>query len=177
MDNTLVIIKPHAIEKKIIGEIISRFEKVGLNIIDIKLLNNNESFWNSFYPSQDEWYINVGNKTIEDYKINNIDIINELGTDNPLKIGQNVKEWLVNHMSSGPGLAILLEGNQAPSKVRKMCGKTLPNQADPGTIRFDYSFDSPLLANLEKRPVFNIIHASNPEEEGEFERERKLIFG
>jgi len=75
-----------------------------------------------------------------------------------------VKDWLVDHTSNGTGVAAVLEGNEALVKVRTACGKTLPNVATPGTIRFDFSSDSPSLANEEKRPVFNLIHASDPEE-------------
>ena len=78
-----------------------------------------------------------------------------------------VKEWLVENMSSAESIAVVLSGNEALQKVRAACGKTLPNIAAPGTIRFDYSTDSPTLANDEKRPVFNLIHASDPEEERE----------
>jgi nucleoside-diphosphate kinase len=105
-----------------------------------------------------------------------IDVQKELGTTDPVALGKMIKNWLVDHMASGPSVAAILEGNEAPSKVRKACGKTLPNVADPGTIRFDFSCDSPVLANQEKRPVFNIIHASDPEEEGSVEKEIYLIF-
>ena len=100
----------------------------------------------------------------------------EIVTTDPLAIGRKVKEWLVGHMSSGPCVAAVLEGNEAPRKVRKLCGATLPNVADPGTIRFDFSCDSPALANREKRPVFNLVHASDPDEENSIAREIELVF-
>ena len=67
-------------------------------------------------------------------------------------------------MSSGSAVAAVLSGNEAAKKVRLACGATLPNVAAPGTLRFDYSTDSPALANEEKRPVYNLIHASDPTE-------------
>jgi len=100
----------------------------------------------------------------------------EIVTTDPLAIGRKVKEWLVGHMSSGPCVAAVLEGNEAPRKVRKLCGATLPNVADPGTIRFDFSCDSPALANREKRPVFNLVHASDPDEENSIAKEIELVF-
>ena len=58
--------------------------------------------------------------------------------------------------------------------VRKLVGSTIPLFAQPGTIRGDFSVDSPDLANREGRPVYNLIHASGDAEEAE--REVKLWF-
>ena len=164
MNHTLIIVKPHAVVRGLTGEFIARFEKMNLNIKAIKHVSEPASFWDSFYPSDESWFKNVGTKTIENNKKNGVNVIEKLGTDDPIKIGKMVKRWLVEHMASNLSIAVCLEGNEALTKVRTACGSTLPNVAQPGTIRFEYSSDSPTLANEELRPVYNLIHASDPEE-------------
>lgn len=176
MDRTLIILKPHAVTRKLTGRILARFEDAGLDIVELKMLRGSAELWKQFYPSDDTWFKNVGTKTLTSCQELGIDVQAEIGTRDPLVIGKRVKEWLVGHMSSGPCVAAILEGNEAPTKVRKLCGATLPNLAAPGTIRFDFSSDSPALANREKRPVFNLIHASDPDEENSFARESALVF-
>jgi nucleoside-diphosphate kinase len=66
-------------------------------------------------------------------------------------------------------MAFVCEGIHAVSVVRKLVGDTLPYRAAPGTIRGDFSIDSPTAANLMKRPVRNLIHASGTVEEAQFE--------
>lgn len=164
MNRTLFLVKPHAVQRKLVGTFLSRFEAMGLEIDAIRLVREPPDFWNRFYPSEDEWFHNAGSKTAEDYARSNIDPIAKLGTDKPIEIGKLVKKWLVEHMSAEPSVAVIWRGNEAVAKVRTAVGKTLPNIAAPGTIRFDYSSDSPRLANDEGRPVYNLVHASDPDE-------------
>jgi nucleoside-diphosphate kinase len=177
MDRTLIILKPHAVQRGLTGRILSRFEDMGLTIRNIKHFQGSARLWQRFYPSDETWFKNAGLKTLKSCQDAGIDVKAELGTSDPSAIGRMIKEWLVGHMSSGPCVAVILEGNEAPIKVRKACGPTLPNLGQPGNIRFDFSCDSPALANKEKRPVFNLIHASDPEEEGSVEKEILIIFG
>ena len=115
-----------------------------------------------------------GRKTLETYRKYGIDPKKELGTTNKVKIGQMIKEWTVEFMSSGPVVAMIIEGPHAIENVRMIVGPTLPAFAPPGTIRGDFSVDSPAIANIKKRPVKNLIHASgNPQEA---ENEIKLWF-
>ncbi len=167
MNQTLIIVKPHAVQRGLTGEFLARFERMGLKIKAIQVVNKPADFWRSFYPSEESWYQNAGSKTLENCERNGIDVKERLGTNEASAIGRMVKEWLVDNMSSAESVAVVLAGNEALQKVRIACGKTLPNIAVPGTIRFDYSTDSPTLANDEKRPVYNLIHASDPEEERE----------
>ena len=176
LDRTLIILKPHAVTRGLTGRILARFEDMGLVISQIKKFRESEAFWDGFYPSDDQWKTNVGTKTLDSCKELGIDVALELGTTEALKIGALVKSWLAEHMSSGPVVAAILEGNEAARKVRKVCGATLPQLASPGTIRFDFSCDSPALANKEKRPVYNLIHATDPDEAGALEKELRYIF-
>lgn len=170
LEKTLVIVKPHAVARGLVGKILQRFEDMGFKFMELKIIKGSQELWDDFYPSNEQWLENVGKKTLENYKTNNLDIGEKFGTSDPISIGRIVKSWLVKHMSSGNSVAVILEGNEALNKVRIACGNTLPNLADPGTIRFDFSSDSPSLASDEQRPVFNLIHASNPEEMREDQR-------
>jgi nucleoside-diphosphate kinase len=164
MSQTLIIVKPDAVGRGLVGEFLSRFERMGLKIGAIRVVREKEEFWNQFYPSDLDWFENVGRKTLLNCTERKIDVRSRLGTDDPAKIGRKVKGWLVAHMSSGDAVAVVLEGNEAPTKVRIACGATLPNVASPGTIRFDYSCDSPASANDDSRSLYNLIHASDPSE-------------
>ena len=73
-----------------------------------------------------------------------------MGTADDLEIGKNVRQWLVDYMTSAPLVRIVVEGVHAVDMVRKICGATMPYLADMGTIRGDYSADSPAVANMEK---------------------------
>jgi len=176
LNRTLIILKPHAVLRGLTGRILARFEDMGLVISELKLFRESAQFWAGFYPSDEQWLANVGSKTLDSCREIGINVEHELNTTDPLKIGRTVKGWLADHMSSGPCIAAILEGNEAARKVRKVCGATLPHAASPGTIRFDFSTDSPALANKEKRPVFNLIHATDPDEEGALEKELTYIF-
>lgn len=161
LDRTLLIVKPHAVERGLVGTFLARFESMGLKLAAIKAVEKDPEFWDRFYPSDEGWFENVGFKTLENCRQNGINVEESLGTADPGRIGRMVKGWLVDHMSSGPSIAVVLQGNEAPQKVRAACGATLPNAAAPGTIRFDFSTDSPTLANAQKRPVYNLVHASD----------------
>jgi len=164
VSKTLIIVKPHAVQRGLVGEFLSRFERMGFQIQALQVVKRPAEFWGKFYPSESSWFENAGKKTLQNCLDRGIDVRSRLGTDNPIDIGMKVKDWLVANMSSSGVIAAVLEGNEAPTKVRLAVGHTLPNNASPGTIRFDYSSDSPALANDELRPVFNLIHASDPTE-------------
>ena len=80
-----------------------------------------------------------------------------------------VRAWLVDYMTSAPLVRMVVEGIHAVDMVRKICGVTIPNFADMGTIRGDYSSDSPAVANSEKRAVMNLVHASETPQEAKHE--------
>jgi len=169
MERTLVLIKPEGVKRKFVGRIISRFEDANLTIEKMKLMVASRELVEKHYPSDREWTTLVGNKTLDTYKQFGIDPVSELGTSDAYEIGKTVKGWLVEYISSGPIVALVLSGNHAVDVVRKLVGSTIPINAQPGTIRGDYSVDSPDLANKEKRPVQNLIHASGNVKEAETE--------
>jgi nucleoside-diphosphate kinase len=169
-EKTLVVIKPDAMQRGIMGEIISRYEKVGLKVIGAKMLKVPKELADKHYPKdRDDFITGMGQKTLNSYKDQGLDPIKELGTDDPRDIGLKIQGWLVEFISESPVMALVLEGPHAIEVVRKLTGFTLPSKADPGTIRGDYSFDSSAYANTAKRPIRNLIHASGDAEEAEFE--------
>ena len=174
IDQTVVLIKPDGVKKGIMGEVISRFERVGLKITAAKLIWVDKTFVGKHYADEDKYHETVGEKTLENYKKYGLDPNENLGTEDPVKIGRMVRNWNMEFLSSGPVLAVLLEGPDAVPIVRKMVGNTFPSEALPGTIRGDFALDSAYLSNIKKRTTRNIIHASGNKEEAEFEK--KLWF-
>jgi nucleoside-diphosphate kinase len=174
-ERTLVLIKPDGVERKLVGEIISRFEKASLKIIGLGIVKASKEKFDKHYPKDKDWIENLGKNFIKTCQENNIDFdIKNLGVKNEYELGLKVREWLIDYMASGPVVKIVLEGNNAIEVVRKIVGHTLPQKAQPGTIRGDFSIDSPIVANLEKRALKNLIHASGSKKEAE--KEIKLWF-
>lgn len=169
MEKTLVLIKHDGVSRGLIGRIVSRFERVGLKLVALEFIKSTSDMGEGHYPTSDEWYLKVGNRTLSDYKAKGIDPIQELGTDKPMQIGKLVKQWNVDYLTYGPVLAIVLEGPDAVSLVRKIAGDTIPSKALPGTIRGDFGMDSIEQANKQKRPLYNLIHASGEVDEAETE--------
>lgn len=174
METTIVLIKPDGVKRGIIGEIISRFEKMGLKIAAMKMVWVEKDLVAEHYSNKEDFLRGMGEKTLKTYEQYGKDAMEELGTDDPLEIGKMLRNWNIDFIASGPVVAMLLEGNHAVDNVRMLVGDTIPTFAVPGTIRGDYSVDSPVLANAKKRTIRNIVHASGNIEEAEFEK--KLWF-
>lgn len=170
IERTLVVLKPDAVQRGIVGDLIARFEKTGLKIIGVKMFVPPKSLLDEHYPaSRTEFVKGLGERTLESYAEAGIDATQHFKDVDPLKIGHEVRNWLVDFMTSAPVLAMVLEGPHAIEIVRKIRGHTLPQKANPGTITGDYSFDSSGFANTGKRPIRNLVHASGNIEEAEFE--------
>jgi nucleoside-diphosphate kinase len=153
-----------------VGDIITRFERVGLKIIAAKLFIPSKEMLDKHYPADREDFVRgLGNRTLDSYKEMGLDPIEQFGMEDAARIGEQVRTWLTDFMRSGPVFAFALEGPHAIEVVRKIVGSTLPQKALPGTIRGDYSFDSSYMANSASRPIKNLIHASGNAEEAKFE--------
>lgn len=170
-EKTVVLLKPDAVRRGLSGEILARFEKAGFKIIAIKMVHVDADLVAKHYPDNKEYLTLVGQKTLKTYKEYGQDPSEELGTKDAYEIGQMVRKWNMEFLSSGPVVVVLLQGLHAVDAVRMLVGNTLPRFAEPGTIRGDYSLDSPILANRQKRSVKNMIHASGTVEEAKFEEE------
>jgi len=171
-ERTVVLVKPDGVKRALIGEVIHRFEKAGLKIVALKMVWVDKEMVSKHYPdSRTELLEGIGKKTLDTYEKYGKDPKEELGTMDPLEIGRMVNSWNIDLLTSGPVIAILLEGIHAIDNVRMMAGNTLPVFAAPGTIRGDFSIDSPALANTRKRSVRNIVHASGNTEEAKYEEQ------
>jgi len=170
MEKTLVLVKPDAVQRGLVGDIIGRFEKAGLKIIATKMVTPDKELAEKHYPNDRREFIEgMGHKTLGSYKEGGVDPIENLGTDDPHAIGLMVHQWLVDFLVSGPVIALVLEGDDAIQQVRDIAGHTIPVLAASGTIRGDHSDDSPVKANAEKRAIHNLVHASGDRTEAEFE--------
>ncbi len=138
VERTLVVFKPDAVQRGIVGEILQRFERVGLKIVGVKMAA----------PDRDHYY-----KHYED--------IGKMVT----RRGEETFNMTLDMMMSGPVIAMVLEGVEAVPVVRKIVGPTEPKSADMGTIRGDFSHISFGYADACQKGVPNLIHASGDLEE------------
>ena len=104
LERTLVLLKPDAVQRGLIGEIVSRFERKGLRLVGLKLRRFDLKLIEQHYAVHRE---------------------------------RPFYGKLVKFMTSGPVVAIAIEGKDAIEVVRKLMGKTNSRQAEPGTIRGD----------------------------------------
>lgn len=142
MERTLIILKPDAVQRGIVGEVLSRFEKAGFKIVGAKMLRPDYQHYHQHYEG--------------------------IGTLKTRK-GEDIFESQLASMQEGPVIALVLEGVDAVETVRKMVGSTEPKTALPGTIRGDYAHMSYGQAALSGRSVANVIHASAEPNEAEQE--------
>jgi len=170
-ERTYVMVKPDGVKKGLIGEIIKRFEQRDLKIVALEMFQPTADQIDNHYPKDESWITRLGTKTLQTYEKYGYDANEDFGTTDAEKIGPEVRKWVVDYMTSAPLVRMIVQGTHAVDMVRKICGPTMPYQAEMGTIRGDYSNDSPAIANAEKRAVANIIHASETPEEAAHEIE------
>jgi len=170
-ERTVVIIKPDGVKRGLTGEIIRRIEQRGLKIIALGMIWPSREQMDIHYPKDETWITGLGKNTERSYKEYNIPttLKEDYGTEDLYEIGKMVREWLVEFMTSGPLVKMVVSGLHAIPMVRKIVGPTIPSLAEMGTIRGDFSVDSPALANIQKRSVHNLVHASGSVEEAENE--------
>ena len=168
-EKTYVMVKPDGVRKGLIGEVIKRFEQRDLKIVALEMFQPTKEQIDNHYPKDEAWITRLGEKTLATYEKYGFDPQTELGTTKAEEIGPQVREWLIEFMISAPLVRMVVEGIHAVDMCRKIAGPTMPYQADMGTIRGDFSADSPALANKEKRAVENIVHASETPEEAAHE--------
>lgn len=169
-EKTLVLLKPDAVERGLVGELITRFERAGLKLLAAKMVRPSQELADKHYPKERTAFIEgMGNKTLESYREGGHDPIATFGTEDAHEIGIMLQKWLVDFITSGPVMAMVLSGPDAVNTVRDLRGHTIPVKAAKGTISADYSDDSPVKANAEKRSIKNLVHASGDKEEAEFE--------
>lgn len=142
MEQTLVLLKPDALQRALAGEIITRFERVGLKIVAAKVIK----------PNKEQYY-------------HHYETIGKMIS----RRGQEAFDVTLEFMQEGPILAMVLEGIEAVAVVRKMVGTTEPKAAEPGTIRGDFSHISFAYASANNLSLPNLIHASGDPDEAKQE--------
>lgn len=140
IEKTLVLIKPDGVERGLIGEVIKRFENVGLKIVGMKMSWTDQNFAKKFYTE-----------------------------DITKRRGATVRKNLLKYITTGPVVVICLEGIHAVELVRKLVGDTESRKALPGTIRGDFSHHSYAYADKKGIAIKNIIHASANKKEADQE--------
>lgn len=168
---TFLMIKPDGVQRGLTGEVIRRIERVGLKIIGLKMLKPTHDLVDNHYPKDAAWITRLGQKTLATYEKYGYDAMKEFGTNEASEIGPVVRKWLIDFMTSGPIVALIVKGVHSVEMVRKLCGNTMPANAELGTIRGDFSIDSAAAANRDKRAVYNIVHASETQDEAKHEIE------
>lgn len=166
---TFVLIKPDGVRKGLVGEVIKRMEQRDLKVVALEMFQSTKAEMDKHYPKDEKWMSRIGEKTTNTYNKYGYDVKKDFGSTDLLKIGKEVRRWLVDFMVSAPMVKMVVQGVHAVDMVRKIVGPTMPYLAEMGTIRGDYSADSAISANMEKRAVFNLVHASETPEEAEHE--------
>ncbi len=170
-EKTFLMIKPDGVRKGLIGEIIKRLEQRDLKIVALEMFHATKEQIDAHYPKDEKWITRLGEKTASTFQKYGYDLEKEYGTTDLFVIGTNVRGWLIDYMVSAPMVRMVVQGLHSVDMVRKIAGQTLPFMAEMGTIRGDYSIDSPALANKEKRAVMNLVHASETPKEAAHEIE------
>ena len=144
VEKSLVVLKPDAVQRGLVGEIIARFEKVGLKIVAMKMVRPDREMYFKHYE--------------------------EIGTM-ITRHGEEVFNMNVEYMMTGPVIAMVIEGVEAVTLVRKLVGATEPKSAEVGTIRGDFTHMSFAYAHEKGIGVPNLVHASGNADEAKKEIE------
>lgn len=142
MEQTLVVLKPDTIQRGLVGEIITRFERAGLKIVAMKMVAPDEEHFHKHYEG-----------------------ISKLVS----RWGEDIYHITLSHMTEAPVIAFVLEGVEAVAHVRKMVGATDPKDSQPGTIRGDFTHVTRAYTNERGGTLPNILHASGDTSEAKQE--------
>lgn len=158
-ERSFVIVKPDGIQRGLVGEIISRFERTGLKLVALKMtVLDKERIW-KHYDKDDEWFLKKGTKIAADREAAGLSAEKE-----PIEYGKDIIRALDKYMTSGPVVIMVWEGSHAVDVITKLVGETAPRTADVGTIRGDLTIDSYEMASIDDRAVRNLIHCSDTPE-------------
>jgi len=169
MERSLVLLKPDAVQRGLIGDIISRIERTTLKVCAMKMVYSSKELAGKHYADDEEWLKSVGEKAMKAYKEKG-----EKVEKTELEIGQMIRQQLMDFIAMSPVVALVIEGHNAVATIRKVVGDTAPAHAPVGTIRGDYAIESYAMADALGRPIQNLIHASGTPKEAE--REIKVWF-
>jgi len=163
-ERSLIILKPDAVQRSLMGEIISRFERKGLKFVAFKFITPSEEHLFAHYNKDDEWFTKKGENMVNNLKDQGQSVEKEA-----IEYGKDIIRAVVKEMRRSPVLAIVVEGGDAINQVTKLVGTTDPATADIGTIRGDFGVDTYAHTTFEDRSIRNLIHCSDVPEEAERE--------
>ena len=164
-ERTFVAVKPDGVQRGLVGEVVKRFEQVGLKLVAMKMLVATPEHVEKHYTLDPEWRRVTGEKTIASYKAKGL----TPPTEDPLEVTSKLLKTLSAYMTSGPLVAMVWEGAHAQKIVKKLTGGTEPLTSDVGTIRGDYVLDSYAMSDGDGRAVRNVLHCSGSTAEAERE--------
>lgn len=164
-ERTFVIIKPDGVQRSLIGEIIKRYERVGLKLVALKLMVPTEEMVEKHYTLDPSWKEITGKKSIQGF----IDKGLTPPTNDPIALSNDLLRRLAKYITSGPIVAMVWQGAHAVKIVRKITGGTEPLTSDVGTIRGDFVLDSYPMSETDDRSIRNLVHASGSVKEAEDE--------
>ena len=165
IQQTLILLKPDAVQRGLIGTIISRFEQVGLKMTAIKMVHPRKEDVDQHYALTDEWMRGVFEKSKAKYDADG----EAFPWTDHVAYGTEIKRGLMDFLMAAPIVAMVWEGEGAVAIIRKLVGSTESAGSPAGTIRGDFSHDSYSLSNNQNRPLRNLIHASGTPEEAKNE--------
>ena len=169
LERTMIAIKSESIQRHLIGEFMTKFEKRGLKMIACKLVAPDAELIGQHYADDEDWYVSSGTKTRANYEAKG-----EKNLLEPAEYGRMTRGKLMNSLRDRPILVMIWEGSHAVELGRKTAGATNPLVADIGSIRGDYSSDSYEVSDDTGRAIQSLVHASGSVEEAE--REISLWF-
>lgn len=164
-ERTFVAIKPDGIQRGLVGEIIARYERIGLKLLAMKMLVPTPDLIEEHYTLDPGWRQAVGEKSIKGF----VDKGLTPPSEDPQEMATSILKRLRDYMTSGPVIAMVWQGAHAVKIVRKITGGTEPLTSDVGTIRGDYMLDSYQMSESDQRSIRNLVHASGSVKEAEDE--------
>jgi nucleoside-diphosphate kinase len=172
-ERTFVILKPDAVQRGLVGEVTKRFERIGLKIAAMKMVVPTEDQCWTHYHKEDAWFLKKGTGLIANREKLGLPVEKEA-----LEYGKDIIRAVVNYMTAGPVVAMVIEGNNSGAVVKRLVGSTEPASADTGTIRGDFAIDSYFLCDSDgSRGMRNLIHCTDPEDGAEaYDREVNIWF-
>jgi nucleoside-diphosphate kinase len=139
VERTLILLKPDAVSRGLVGRTIARFEEAALKIVGIKMAQLDADFTRKHYFDLEE------------------------------RLGAAIYNATAKFMQSGPVIALALQGVDAVAKVRQIIGITYPNLATPGTVRGDFAHQTKASSEASGKAVMNLVHASGNSDEAKYE--------
>jgi nucleoside-diphosphate kinase len=159
-------VKPDGVQRSLIGEIIKRYEQIGLKLVALKLiLPTTKKATEHYMVGGEEWLVAVGEKAAAAYEKKGM----KSPFATPRENGEAILKTNAAYLASGPVVAMVWQGAHVVEVIRKITGGTEPRTSIVGTIRGDYMLDSYQMADSNGRSIRNLIHASGTPEEAEKE--------